>query len=231
MAPIFAATGHINYAKASRLMLQLYDEWSVKYPDEVREFFGAGRHTVRYSESAWSGTWSDLSIEESLMRYSKSSGGLSHASMRNDDALDTLLLIATHTADVSQIMETRYEQMRPGYVDKKKHPDEAPSAIRRDRAVIEKLVELMSDIRPFSSDRDPSHLVSLSSGIIDSEGKCDPEKTLEIGEKIQNRLDGKPYTASLERKYVITNLATLKPTVKVGGKKSVMSFNSSRDWL
>ena len=114
-------------------------------------------------------------------------------------------------------METRYEQMRPGYVDKKK--DEAPSAIRRERAVIEKLIELMSDIRPFSSDRDPSHLVSLSSGIIDSEGKCDPEKTLEIGEKIQNGLDGKPYTTSLERKYVITNLATLKPTVKVGGKK------------
>ena len=75
MALIFAATGHINYAKASRLMLQLYDEWFVKYPDEVREFFGAGRHTVRYSESAWSGSWSDLSIEKSLMRYSKSSRG------------------------------------------------------------------------------------------------------------------------------------------------------------
>ena len=75
MARIFAATGHINYAKASRLMFQLYDEWSVRYPDEVREFFGAGRHTVRYSESAWSGSWSDLSIEESLIAIQSQAGG------------------------------------------------------------------------------------------------------------------------------------------------------------
>ena len=42
MAPIFASTGHHNYVKASRLMIQMYDEWVAKYPTMVHEFLAAG---------------------------------------------------------------------------------------------------------------------------------------------------------------------------------------------
>ena len=40
------------------------------------EVFGKGHHTVRYSSRNWSGTGSDMSIDESVMREAKTSGGL-----------------------------------------------------------------------------------------------------------------------------------------------------------
>ena len=111
MAPIFASTGHLNYVKASRLMIQMYDEWIAKYRTMVHEFFGAGHHTVRYSDREWAGTWSGMSIEETLMRSTKSSGGLARGAMRNDDSLKVWLHTATHKAVISEGMAKVYQKM------------------------------------------------------------------------------------------------------------------------
>ena len=96
MAPIFASTGHHNYVKASRLMIQMYDEWVAKYPTMVHEFFGACHPTVRYSDRERTGTWSDISIKETLMRSTKFSGGQARGTMRNYDSLKVWLHTATH---------------------------------------------------------------------------------------------------------------------------------------
>ena len=49
--------------------------------------FGKGHHTVRYSLRSWRGTGSDMSIEESVMREAKTSGGIGHGALRHEDAL------------------------------------------------------------------------------------------------------------------------------------------------
>ena len=86
MLPYFVSAGHHHYAKDTRIYLQLFDTWKELYPDLVKKFFDEGFHTIRYASRNWSGTWSDMAIEESVMRDAKSSGGLSHGTLRDLDA-------------------------------------------------------------------------------------------------------------------------------------------------
>ena len=74
MLPYYIAAGHNQYAKRTRMSLQLFDAWSQQCPDLMDEVFGKGHHTVRYLSRNWSGTGSDMSIEESVMREAKTSG-------------------------------------------------------------------------------------------------------------------------------------------------------------
>ena len=42
----------------------------------LNEMFSQGFHTVRRSNRYWAGLWTDLTIEQTLMRAVKSRGGL-----------------------------------------------------------------------------------------------------------------------------------------------------------
>ena len=79
MLPYFTAAGYHHYAKRTRMSLQLFEAWSQQCPDLMDEVFGKGHHTVRYSTRNWRGTGSDMSIEESVMREAKTSGGIGQA--------------------------------------------------------------------------------------------------------------------------------------------------------
>ena len=48
--------------------------------------FKSGSHVVRYSSYEWSGVWSDLSIEQTLMKAAKSEGGISSGRFRNGES-------------------------------------------------------------------------------------------------------------------------------------------------
>ena len=85
MLPYFIAVGHHQYAKRTRMSLQLFDAWSHQCPDLMDEVFGKGHHTVRYSHRNWRGTGSD--IEESVMRDAKTSSEIDHGALRHEDAL------------------------------------------------------------------------------------------------------------------------------------------------
>ena len=68
MLNLFAATGHINYAKSARL--------HVEYPWVYRNFAVHGYHTVRRSDRYWSGLWTDLITDQVMMRSLKASSGI-----------------------------------------------------------------------------------------------------------------------------------------------------------
>ena len=76
MLNLFAATAHVNYAKSARLYLQSMLELQTKYPWVYNNFQTLGYHTVRRNDRFWSGLWTDLIIEQVLMRSLKSRGGL-----------------------------------------------------------------------------------------------------------------------------------------------------------
>ena len=76
MLNLFAATGHGNYVKSSRFYLQLMLELPTSYPDIHEKFTNDGFHTIRRSDRFWGGLWSDLIIEQVMMRSLKSRGGL-----------------------------------------------------------------------------------------------------------------------------------------------------------
>ena len=73
-AQSFAAKGHNNYAKSCRLYLQSIA--SLKTEKPVIYEYMAGHHTVRRTEKKWSGIWTDLAIEQILMKSLKGRGGV-----------------------------------------------------------------------------------------------------------------------------------------------------------
>ena len=76
MINVFAATGHINYAKCARVHLQNMLELRTKFPWVYSNFSEHGYHTARRSDKYWAGLCSDLIIEQCLMRSLKSRGGV-----------------------------------------------------------------------------------------------------------------------------------------------------------
>ena len=75
MINLFAATGHNNYAKTCRLYLQSIETLEKEH-SLIHEQFILGNHCVRRTEKIWSGIWTDLSIEQILMRSLKGRGGV-----------------------------------------------------------------------------------------------------------------------------------------------------------
>ena len=73
MLNLFAATGHKNYAKCARLYLQEMEDLPEKYPWLYKQFM-EGRHTISRTGNNWTSIWTDLCIEQNLMRAIKALG-------------------------------------------------------------------------------------------------------------------------------------------------------------
>ena len=89
MLHVFAAAGHHNYAKAARLCVQMMKTYEKGLAEEIAiisSFKENGNHVVMYSSNEWSGVWSDLIIEQTLMKNSKSEGGISGSRFRNAES-------------------------------------------------------------------------------------------------------------------------------------------------
>ena len=71
MINLFAASGHINYAKSARLYLQLMVELPTSHPWLYNKLSSEGHYFIRRTEKFWSGLWPDLVIEQVLMRLIK----------------------------------------------------------------------------------------------------------------------------------------------------------------
>ena len=80
MINLFAATGHIHYAKSARLYLQMILELPNDHPWLYKCFTEQGFPAVRRSNRHWAGLWTDLIIEQVTMRSIKSRGGLTRGS-------------------------------------------------------------------------------------------------------------------------------------------------------
>ena len=73
MLNLFAATGHINYAKSARLYLQLMIDLPNTHPWLYQKLSVEGHHVIRRTDKFWAGLWPDLVIEQVLMRSLKTS--------------------------------------------------------------------------------------------------------------------------------------------------------------
>ena len=83
MMNLFSASGHINYAKSSRIYVQEMLDLSETNP-WLEQQFQEGHHAVRRTSRCWAGLWSDLVIEQTLIRSLKSRGGLTRGRGFND---------------------------------------------------------------------------------------------------------------------------------------------------
>ena len=70
---LFAATGHVNYAKSARCF-----KLCVRFQEHIVIFetFAEGYRVVRMTKRFLGGMWTDLVIEQVMIKSAKSGGGL-----------------------------------------------------------------------------------------------------------------------------------------------------------
>lgn len=79
IASIFSFELSFFYAKSCQLYLQdMINLENIMDPLEYDAFTPQGYFTIRKSDKFWSGIWSDMAIEQTLMRSMKSLDGLTH---------------------------------------------------------------------------------------------------------------------------------------------------------
>jgi hypothetical protein len=68
MIPFFHASGHFQYAKCAHLYVQDMIQLEYNHPQAYKEFAEKAYFTINRTGTPWSGVWSDMVIEQTLMR-------------------------------------------------------------------------------------------------------------------------------------------------------------------
>ena len=167
MFNLFAATGHTNYAKCSRIYVQKMELLSDKDPWLFNQF-KIGHHAVKRTEKNWSGLWTDLVIEQTLMRSLKSRGGLTRGRGFTDSFRNVWVLSANYTAAVHESMSL----LSGVYINtSEQHIDLGSSRKTNDFLAFQKFKEWLEQRNPFTFE--DTHLYSLSTGIVSMAEKDD----------------------------------------------------------
>ena len=211
MINLFAATGHINYAKSARVCLKKMLELSTNYPWVYTNFATHGFHTVRRSDRFWAGLWTDLIMEQVLMRALKSRG-LTRGRGVNESVRVMWVNSMHRCASVQNAMcNLTGLQHRTS----EQHIELGKSRVKRDNEDLTKLMNLFEIHNPF--DVTESLLKSLSTGLTISDMmdvNCDEAE--KVGYAIQSKLDGVCLEeAKIKRKDKVTTLDSLRPGVKI----------------
>ena len=183
MINLFEASGHIHYAKSARIHLQNMLDLGTRFPRVYSCCINNGYPTVRRSDRFWAGLWSDLIIEQCLMRTLKSRGGLTHG-RRVTESVRHLWISSMHRcARIHEAMGSLTNQKQRTL---EQHTELGKSRISRDNKYLEEVIKWFDSHETF----DPSehNLKSISSGItaVTDEINCDNAK--EVGEMIQQKL-------------------------------------------
>ncbi|KAF4531292.1 hypothetical protein B566_EDAN016861 [Ephemera danica] len=171
MLPFLAAAGHLNYTKCAYLYYQSMQGLQSKMSEKT--------------EIPWSGVWSDMIIEQSLMRSIKSVGGISHGRGYSESVLCEYINSLPVCAQFSECLEkfTGIESK-----SSEQHKDLYASRNKNDIKHIAVFAEWMKLNSPFSVNT--NDIISLSTGAV-GDSKINCELSEDIGTRILNDMKGK----------------------------------------
>ena len=216
MLNLFAATGHINYAKSAMLYLQMMHNLPSTFPDLHEHFTHNGYHVVRRSDRYWNGIWTDLSIEQVLMRSLKTRGGLTHGRGMTDNVVLTWVHTIHVCASIHDAMATLTGNT---HKTSNQHVELGKSRMKRDNNDLEKVRTWFESHNPF--DECNPLLRSIATGVTSTEAdgiNCDDAEA--VGEAIQKQLTGVSYSkATLKKKDRIKTLESLEVGVRIDKEK------------
>ena len=204
MLDTYASSGHYPYAKGARLYSQMMLEYEKdpKFNDTIANYKDCGEHVVRYTDHEWSGIWTDLCIEQTYMRSSKSQGGPDRGRMKNSESGHRLWLeTLNHMININQVLESNTDEVDTE--DKHdSHKDLGASRRKRDSEAIVIIGQWFDLRNPFDNCRDPKLLVSFATGYVSNEETdlINPERFMTVGQSMNKTLDNKPFCTSMEVK-------------------------------
>ena len=211
---LFAASGHINYAKSGRLYLQQMRELPDKHLWVYQKFIN-GHHAVCRSSKYWAGLWTDLCVEQVLMQSMKSQGGLTRGRGMTKSIRHQWVYSMCHCAAVHEAMSSLTNSH---HLTSNQHAELGKSRSAQDAKDMMKMLEWFDQQDPFNVE--VSSLQSLTSGLTATDEdmiNCDQAK--EVDEKIQTSLDGVAVkSAKIKRSENVRTLQNLQAGIRIDKK-------------
>ena len=212
MLNLFAATGHLNYAKCARLHLQQMRNLKTSHPLVYKCFMEKGYHCVRRSDRYWAGLWTDLIIEQVMMRSLKTRGGITRGGGMTDSVRLVWVGSMHRRAGIHDAMSTLTNLKRH---TSEQHVELTSSRRERDMKSMWKVLAWFDAHDPFLPMVE--ELRSLSTGLtaLDNDNiNCDDAEN--VGYQLQKKLDGVCFEeVKMKRSEQIRSLACLQDAIKV----------------
>ena len=222
---IFAAAGHNNYTKCCRLYLQ-----DAQKLCSCLSGFTEGPFAVRRNAQLfWSGTWSDMVIEQCLMRAGKTAGGL--INITHKEAVKTVWLSAAHI--IAQYSDG-LRQLTDTYTGtwSHQHREIKPTRVKKDSEDMQKMLSFLQTHNPFTPTTD-NVLVNIATGVVASD-QVNVDEALIVGRKIHDSITNKTFSqVSLKRKKQAVTFAVAKKALRIdsGVKLHISSSELSQRLL
>ncbi|KAK3105425.1 hypothetical protein FSP39_024991 [Pinctada imbricata] len=181
MLPYFAASGHNLYLKSAYVYLTDMQQLPITHPETYHDFV-SGKHVIRRSDRFWAGIWTDLTIEQVLMRSLKSTGGLTRGRGMTDFQRAVWILSSPVCAEMSMAMQ---ELTHIQYTSSDQHKEASTSRQARDEKDLTTTFNFLID--PFNSDM--KELRNIDNGVT-AEENVNVADCLEIGNTIIESMKG-----------------------------------------
>ena len=221
MLNLFAATGHSNYAKCGRYYLQKMQELPQTHPHVYRCFLD-GKHTVKRTEGFWKGLWTDLCIEQTLMRSIKTQGGLTQCRGTTETVHNLWLASLSYLAVIySALMDLTGTQNHC-----EDHVELGKARIKTDYRDFKAFYSWLNSRNPFLVE--DKNLHSLSTGLVSVFGQDDVscERAEEIGLAIQESFNNQAITnCSIKRSKIVVPMTSL---YKINKRKLAVEFGDNQ---
>jgi hypothetical protein len=211
--PIYAAAGHFNYVKSAYLYLQGMNELDQKHPDIVAKF-ESGLHVIRRTDHFWAGLGSDLTIEQTLMRSLKTSGGLTRGSGMTEE-VRTIWTLSSCVSSAYNLAMQEFTEL--SFTSSEQHKDSTTPRIKRDQEDRVKLLQELLHCNPFSKD---SELRNVVTGVVANDD-VNVHEYEAVGKAIVQKMVGQPiFTYSFKRKDKVKTLGD-SSLVKVNAEQAI----------
>ncbi|GBP43082.1 hypothetical protein EVAR_96344_1 [Eumeta japonica] len=172
------------------------------------ENFKNGFFTVKRTEKFKSGTWTDMVIEQSLMKSMKTEGGVSRCRSTQDSVLCKWVYAMYATNTICEEME-KFCNIS---LDSTEHVDSRDSRVKRDNIDVNKLIEWFTLHNHFPS---MTQMISLASGMVGND-QINCHKAYEIGLVSLTKITGlKFHDVKLKRSDKVLPLSINNKSVKV----------------
>uniref|UniRef100_A0A6P7GZZ5 Uncharacterized protein LOC114345123 n=1 Tax=Diabrotica virgifera virgifera TaxID=50390 RepID=A0A6P7GZZ5_DIAVI len=221
MLPYFHAAGHFNYANCAHIYIQKMLEFIKKYnatsssqfghlnnaTNHLRNFIENGYCTTRRAANFWSGVFTDMVIEQDLMRIMKIEGGMIGRTI-TESTLSRWILAMPYTNDVCKEIE---KFCGINFSTTEQHVDATDSRIKRDNADVLKMFDWFKEHDPFPQ---TTSIVSISTGVTGGENiNC--HDCFEIGKKGVEDMIGCHFSSiKMSKNKRILPLSTVNSSIK-----------------
>ena len=216
MMPLFFAASHFNYARYGLYYLREM----IAMPEDVRQHFMNGEHTMHHNPGVFNGIWSDMAIETTYMRYGHGQSGIIGITLRPETlkiwaySLHACNTVVNHL----DLMRTQ-KQHRPE--SQTHHKEETKARVKcdsKDRKALRDKLELCID--PLHSEDNQESLVNIVTGQVLTHPSLNVDNAVELGSKEMEEFQ-RTWPASFHETLhkCVTTMALAQKNTKVSSMK------------